>query len=304
MSAARGSKQMLKIIKEVTYGVTPATPTMIELPVNSFNADVAIGLIRSGQIRTHPFVDRLLKGAQKNDLEMTCEMQDDTHDVMLELLTGDTWTSNVVKMKDALIGATFESAATDLTLFDQYAGTCVRRGEFTFQAAEDALVMSTFGMMAKTGTLDAGVTLASVLTAAPEKDPFVFADASITINGVSRPVSSCTITVERTVDPYYVLGSRVPREYIPSDVTVTGSLTIPYEDSTESARLIGFTNAPLVVVAGDNGAVNSKTFTLPKLKYATMGRRLQGRGIRLQEINWEAHYDSGIASVMSITRTA
>jgi hypothetical protein len=304
MAAARGSKQAIKVIKEVTFGTTPATPTMIEIPVVSSKRDQAIGLVESGQIRTHPFIDRFIKGVQKNDIDIVTEMQDDTHDVLLELLAGDVFTANTLKLKDVLSSFSGEWGATDLTLFDQFTGCCVRRAEFGFQAAEDAKVTATYGVMAKSGSLDAVTSLATTTTPAPNVDPFGFADATVTIGGSARPVTAGSITVERQIDPLYVLGQRTARDYIPSTVTVSGSITVPYEDALESARLSAFAAIPLVFKAGDNGATNFRQFTIPGAYYESMGRSLQNRGVLLQEINWRARYDSASGTVMSITRSA
>lgn len=302
MTVARGSKHVLKMIKETVFGTTPATPTMLEIPVTSFSADHAIGLIRSGQIRTHPFVDRLMRGVDSHDVEFGIELQDDTHDLVLELLFGAAWTTNTLKMTDALVGASAEIGYTDLAKFDQVTGLCIRRGEFTFNAAEDSVVTASFGAMAKDGVLDAASSLATTTTAAPTGDPFVFSEAVVTIGGVEKVVTAASITVERTVDRLLKLGSTTPHAYIPSDVTVTGSITIPLEDAAESTRLTGFTDGALSV-ACTKGA-NSRTFNVHAMNYARMGRRIQGRGAILQEIQWEAKYSSSDSTVMSILRSA
>lgn len=302
MTVARGSKHILKMIKEATFGTTPATPTMLEIPITSLSTDVAVGMIRSGQIRNHPFVDRLIQSLNTYDLEFGIELQDDTHDLILELLFGAAWATNSLKLTDALVGASAEIGYTDLAKFDQFTGVCIRRGEFTFNAAEDSAVTASFGAMAKDGTLDAAATLATATTAAPDSDPFVFSEAVVSIGGTEKVVTAASITVERTVDRLLKLGSTTPHEYIPSDVVVTGSITIPLEDAAESTRLTGFTDGELEIACTKGSA--SRTFTVHSMNYARMGRRIQGRGAILQEIQWEAKYSSADATVMTIARSA
>lgn len=302
MATGRGSKQKLKIIKESVFGTTPAMPTMLELPINVLNKDVAINLIRSGQIRTHPFVDRLMQGAQQNDLEINTELQGDTHDVLLELLCGAAWSSNVVKATDALVGSTIESEHNDLTLFDQFTGCCVRRGEFNFPAQADGVVTVNYGLMAKGGLLDEPATIATAVTAAGTPDPFVFHEATVEINAAERPVTSLSFTLERQVDPLYILGARQPDEYIPSDFTLTGTISIPLRDDTESAMLLGFTDAAINVACVKGS--ESRTFDIFKANYAGMGRRIQGRGAIIQEIRFEAKYSLSDTSIFKITRSA
>lgn len=303
MSAARGSKQVLRIIKETTFGTTPATPAMTIIPFNTFTKDVAVGMIRSGQIRNHPFVDRLIKGPQTNDMTINTELQDDTHDLFLEALAGAAFAANSVKMTDALVGNTIENEhQLSSSLFDQFTGACFTRGEFIFDAKPGSVVQANYGLMCRTGALDQVATIADTEIAAPENDPFVFTEAAVTIAGAARPVTALTMTVQRTVDSLWVLGSYFPREYIPSDVTLTGQITVPLEDAVESARLIGFTNAALVATCTKGTA--TRTFTAPKINYAKMGRQIQNRGVILQVIDYEAKYDSGSGSVLTIGRSA
>lgn len=303
-TTARGSKNAVRIIKEVTFGTTPATPTMLEVVKNAFDPTYALGLIRSGQIRTHPFVDRLLKGVQRYDIKLDTEMQDDNHDIFLELMMGASFATNSVKATDALTSATIESAYTDLSQFDQFTGTCITKADFSFAASESSPVKAVYSMMAQGGALDAGSTLASVVTPAAANDPFIFADASLTIGGSSRPVTALSFSCDRKFDEQLVLGSRIIRQYIPAEFTLTGSVTIPLEDSLESARLVGFTDAALVARAGDNGGTNWRQFGIPKTKYVSMGRQVQTRGQLLQVINFEAYFDTGTSTVMTITRSA
>jgi hypothetical protein len=299
---ARGSKQKIRLIHETVFGTTPATPVMTEIPVNSFNKDVAINMIRSGQIRSHPFTDRLLQGAQQNDLELVFELQDDTHDKLLELAMGAMFTSNAVKATDALIGATVESEHNDLTLFDLFTGVCVRRSEFNFPAQADGLVTVSQGLMALDGLLDEGTSVADSTIAAPSNDPFVFHEAAVTIAAAARPVTALNFVVERQIDPLYVLGTRQPDEYIPAAMTLTGQITIPLRDATESTRLLGFTEAALVATCTKGAA--TRTFTIHKINYASMGRRINNRGAILQEINFEAKYSASDATIMTIARSA
>jgi hypothetical protein len=301
MASGRGSKHKLKLIKESVLGTTPATPTMLEIPINTYSPDVSVNVIRSEQIRTHPFVDRLLQGAQTNDFQIVTELQDDNHDLLLELLTGQAWSSDVTKFADVLVGASMESEHSDLTLFDQFTGACIKQAQFNFPAQADGKVTAQYDLLALTGVMDQGTTIATAVTAASAPDPYTFAQATVTIGGASKPVTSLTITAARQIDPLYLLGTRQPSEYIPSAVTVTGQIVIPLVNANESARLIGFTEAALVAVCTQSG--NSRTFTLPKINYAKMSRPIQNRGVILQTIDFEAKYDITSGTVMSIGRT-
>lgn len=292
---------MLKVVKETTYGTTPATPTMLETVLNSFTPTIDINPARSGQIRSHPFLDRLLAGPLGYTFDLDTELQVTNHDSILELLCGADFASSSVKMTDALKGATIESAHPDTTLFDSFTGFCVTGGDFTFPAQVGGIVTAKYSGMAKSGTLDAGATIATSLTAAALNDPFTFNQAAATVGGSAKAVTSLTISVKRTIDPLYLLGATQPDEYIPSDVTITGQIVIPHRAAAESTRLTAFTEGALVATC--TSGANTLVFTLPKINYMKMGKPVSNRGVILQTIDWEAKYDTSSATVMTISKT-
>ena len=302
MATSRGSRHTLRAIKEATFGTTPATPTMLEIVLNSFNVDASKNMIRSGQIRSHPFTDRLLEGADETTIDIGWELQGDNHDILLELACGAAFSSNSLKVTDALLGATFESEHNDNTLFDTFVGSCCRRTEFNFPAQADGIVTAQQSYMVKSRTLDAGTTIADTTTAAASNDPFVFHEAAVTVGGVSRPVTALSFTLERQIDPLYILGTQQPDEYIPAAVTLTGQITIPLRANTDSTRLEGFTAGALVATCTKGS--ETRTFTIHSINYGSMGRRINNRGAILQEINFEAKYSSGDATIMTIDRSA
>lgn len=307
MPAARGSRQTLKMVKEATYGVTPTNPVLLALPFVNFNRNINRGVIRSNQMRSHPFTDRLMKGRLSADFDMGIEVQDDTHDILLDAFCGTTtWATNVIKLTDSLQGLSFEATAGDLALHDQFGGGFLSSMEVNFPAEEEGIVTANFSGMTRSVALDAATSIVGTgsVTPAPDVDPFVFGDAVCTIAGAPRPITALNIRAERTVDPLLVLGSFIPREYIPSTVSVTGSVTIPLEDSTESEQLIDFTEVAISAsaVASTGGAF--RKWDMTKVNFTRMGRQVQDRGVILQTIDWEAKYDIATGTPMSITRSA
>ena len=305
MPVKRGSQHRLGMILEVTYGTTPATPAMTEVPITRLRKNKSMGAIRSAQIRSHPFLDRLLPGFKTQDLEIGAELQHGNYDSLLQLLAGQAWATNVLKMGDGLLSATMESRMSGGTiLYDQFTGVFVNRAEFSISADQDAPVSVTFGLAALTSELDATVALASTTPAAADKNPFTYLDGLTEIATVVRPVTSVTFRCERAVDPLRVIGSAVAREFVPGDFTLTGALTMPIEDALESARLEGFTNAPPHPRCSEPGGTVYLDFLIPQVKFLSMGRSIEGRGGLMQEVEFEAIYDTSSATVMTITRTA
>lgn len=298
----RGSQHRLGIILETVYGTTPATPAMVELPITRLRKNKSMGAIRSAQIRSHPFLDRMLPGARTQDLEVGAELQPQNHDVLLQMLAGQAWASDKLKIGDALLGATLESRSGPAPLlYDQFIGAFVNRFEITISAEEDAPVGVTFGMGALTSELDATTSLATTNPDPADVDPFTYIEGLTELNGVARPVTSITFRAERTVDPLRVIGSADPRENVPGDFNVTGSITTPFEDGVESGILEAFTTVPIHVRVGSTAYLD---FLIPSVKYMSLGRSVEGRGALMQEIEFEAIYNRTEGTVLVIERSA
>lgn len=305
MAAKRGSQHRLGIILETVYGTTPATPALTEVLITRLRKNVSMGAIRSAQIRSHPFLDRMLPGAKTQDLEIGGELQYGNYDIFLQMLAGQAWAANILKMGDALLGATLESRMSGGTaLYDQFTGAFVNRIEFSVSAEDESPVGLTIGMAALTSELDSTVTLATTTPAAANVDPFVYTEGLTEIDGVARPVTSITFRAERAVDPLRVIGSSQAREMVPGDFTLTGSITTPLEDGVESAQLEGFESVPIHLRLNMPGDTIYLDFLIHLAKFISMGRSIEGRGALMQEIEFEAIYSASDATVMTITRSA
>lgn len=303
MPINRGSTHGLYAVKEVTYGVTPSTPTLLQMPFDTFDMQTAHTVLRSNQIRSTPYLDRVLAGMSTQALTLTAEMQAATHDMLLETVFGSVFASGSMKHVDVLKSLTLESRTqVSAGLFNQFSGSYLNRLDVSASASDTAPVAMTFAGMAKAGALDQSATLATANTAAGQPDPYIFADATLKIATVAQPIMSGSFTIDRTVDPLMLWGSRLPREYIPGAVTATGSVTVPYDDATISAMWTAFADAQLDFTFADAAASSSLKFTFPRTRFTTLGRKIDTRGGLFQVLNFEAMYDLSSATVCTITK--
>lgn len=307
MAAQRGSTSRLSAIKEVTPGTTPATPTLFEIPLVSFTPRHTNTVIASDQIRSHPFRDKMIPGRLVHEFGLDVELQGAVHDPLLETFFGGTITTKVLTFTDVLKSLTIEERVGATGPFNQFTFACFTSLSMTVSAGDTTPIRMSFGGMMRTGTLDAASTIATSTTAAANVDPFTFVNATGTYNTTATPIGSATINFDRALDPLMLLGSALPREFVPGLVTITGTSTVPYDASgaasgaTISAMVVGFTDvAQVYKFASGDGSV-FREIALPKTKFSGLGRPLSDRGVRMQEINWEAYYDSGITSAATLT---
>lgn len=302
----RGSTAQIAVIKEATAGTTPATPVLQAIPVTSFTPKATNTVIRSSQIAAHPFADKLLYGRLVHDFGLEIELAGAQHDVLLETFMGGTITTKALKMLDALKSMTMEEKVAT-GIFNSWTYGVLSSMAITASAGDTTPVKISFNGMAKTGTLDAAATIATSVTAPANIDPFTFIGATLGVDATATPVGSGTINFDRQVDPLMLLGSALPREFVPGAVTCTGTITVPYDDTgagsgaTMSTAVVGFADKALVWNFGNTGNTVFRKWTLPKAKFTSLGRALSDRGMRMQEVNYEAIYDSSSATIGTLT---
>lgn len=302
----RGSTAQITAIKEATAGTTPATPTMIELPVTSFTPNTSMQVIASDQIRAHPFRDQIINGRIIHEFGLEFELAHDVHDMLIETFLGGTISAKALKFLDALKSLTIEEKVAT-GIFNQWTYCCFTSMSITASANDTTPVKVAMGGMARAGTLDAAATLATAVTPADSTVPFIFAGAGATMAGNVTPIASGTLNFERQIDPLMLLGSRLPREYVPGAAGLTGSMTIPYDDTshgsgaTISGKVMNFTDTAQVWTLADETAALFRRITIPKTKFTSLGRALNDRGMRMQEVNWEAVYDNSSTTVATLS---
>lgn len=302
MPIQRGSQQKLVMIREVTFGTTPSTPTMFEMPITNFSKKSVQSVLKSDQIRTHPFIDKELNGYFMHELTIDFELQDAVHDRLIEQVFGVAIASKAAKFTDALLGMTVESqAGGGSSLFDNFTGAYLNKMSITASGSDTAPVKVSTSGMARVGLLDVGASIATAVTAAANNDPYIFADATLTIAATATPVVQGTINFDRVVDPLMLWGSRLPREYIPGAVTAGGTITVPYDDGVQSALVEAFTSVALVFRFTNAGGTTFRQFSFPVCKLTSIERTINTRGGIMQVINWEAIYDSSSQTICTLT---
>lgn len=301
--ANRGSTNKIAAIKESVFGTTPATPVGLEVPIVNYQPKDSQTPMKSAQIRTHPFVDRILQGRFMHELGIDWELQPANQDFLLETWFGSAIATKTMKILDALKSVTLESnVGGGSSLFNQYVGFYLGKLSLSCSATDTTPIKITASGVAKTATLDAGATVFTSVTAAANNDPYVFGDATLTVNATATDVVTGNVDFERQVDPLMVWGNRNPREFVPSDVTASGTLTIPYDAGTQGGLVSNWTTCALVMkFASATGSSTFRQFTIPSTKFESLGRQVSNRGVILQEINYEAFYDSASTTICTLT---
>lgn len=305
MAVRRGSNSQFLAIAEVTPGVTPATPTMLQLPLTDFTPDITATLIQSDQIRSHPFVDQISSGPVLPSVSFSWELQDDNHDLFFSNFMGANWASNALKLTSNITTMTFEYGDLSANRYDLYTGVFLNHLEINFPAQADGKVTCTATGMALAVSLSNSASAATTVTPANSNKPMVWENATASVDGTLAAVTNLSITADQAADPFYVLGLSGPREYVSGNVTVGGKISIPLETGAVplAFKMTNGATGALEVDAFDAGT-NFRKFFIPNFRVGHMSRKVGGRGALVSEFDITGMYDSVSTTAFSMTRSA
>src|SRR4051812_39596756 len=98
MGYAITQQEALSYIPEVTWSITPATPTMKLLRYTSIGSTQGKTTTESNEVTTARAVADIIRTAQQGGLTFGYEMSYGLLDDFSESLFGGTWTTNVLKV--------------------------------------------------------------------------------------------------------------------------------------------------------------------------------------------------------------
>ncbi|MFN9301737.1 MAG: phage tail tube protein [Candidatus Kapaibacterium sp.] len=230
---ASASQTRLAHIAEVTYGVTPATPTFIVNRYTAENLNSNIQTVTSNEIRADRNVTDVIQTGSEVGGSVDFEMSYGSFDPFLESLMFNTYATNVLKngqtQRSFTLEKTFETGATDQ--FHRLTGCVVNEMSLAIQAQQ--IVTGSFGFLGAAYTTAQAAIASSTYTAA-NTNPVISAGAnfaSLTMTGVTSPaLTALSLNVTNNLKQQPVIGSLVSRGINPGRFEVTGNFTAYFEN--------------------------------------------------------------------------
>lgn len=301
MPIASGSSHGLTYIKEVTYGVTPATPALKALR----NTGVTLGLkrdsIQSEELRS----DRQLVGFRLGNKQVgggvDIELAYGDFDDMLEAALGGTWITNVLKAGSVRRSFTIERFFTDLATRIRYTGCEVN--ELNLTIAPNSQVKGSISFVGKDQDSNNAMIAGSTYPAPTNTQVF---DSFIgTIKEGGTAYGSCTqieLSIKNGIEPNFVIGSQTTASNSIGQSLVTGTVTVFFESVAMLNKFINETSSSLEFELIDL-AGNKLKVTLPNIKYTGGQPDVNGPGAISLALPFQALYNTAEASQIVITRT-
>ena len=306
---AQNSRTQISYIVESNFGVTPATPTMIAIPVNTFGLNLEKGVIEDNGIYPDEQVRNIRHGDRTVTGDMAADLRKTDFDPFLESVMRSAWSTNTLKVGTTPKYFTIEHGSLDINQYQQYTGVTVNTMALTASAGDNSPIGVTFGMIGRDMDALTTSTIADTLVPASANQPFDhYAGNGMRIadtGGVLADfcVTSFELNIDRGYEPRYCIGDNTSKSPIAGMANISGSLTAYFENANLINRFLNETNTALQLQVGVGADI--MTFLLPKVKFNSATNALSGNtGPKLVEIAFVAQYDTVEQSSLTITRPA
>lgn len=300
MAQAKRHDQSLWYVAEVTPGTTPATPTLIEIPIAGIpTLNVEKDNFQSNRIGNRN-VTHLRHGVRRSAGDIPIELAYGDFDALFESVMCSTWNTNVLKVGETPIYFTLERRFEGISEFQPFTG-CFMNG-FTFSAQPNGMVTGSFSVLGLGGMTPASTTAATISTATAGNDPFDGFTGTITEGGSAANITAIDLTINNNGALAYVIGSDTAARVNEGMFNVSGTATAFFESEALLNKFLAETESALTVeFEGLSGG--DLEFDISSLKY-TAGNIIEADEGLLVELPFTGTYNTSDASSLVITRTA
>ena len=303
MTYAIGATSGLSYIPEVTFGTTPSTPQMINVPMISTTIDFSKDTINDPTIISDRMERNEKHGNKHVAGNIVVTAQHAQYDDWLEAVLGGTWTTNVLKVAGATGGTprsfTIEQGFTDVGQYRAFTGC--RFNTWEISGAVNSYVTETFGIVGKDMTI-AQTPLDSTPTAVVANKPGLsLLGGTLTLGGSQVTVTALTLNHNNNMTGLFGVNSTSAVGINWAEAVTTGSMTFYFEDLVQYNRFLTETTCAGVITMTDG--TGTHTINIPKIKFNTASLAVPGPGVLYMTMNYKALYDSTLGSTFSITRS-
>lgn len=297
---SQGSRSRVAYVPEVTYGVTPVTPTTVQIPFVNFNVNTVIDQFADPSIRG----DRQARTSNTGNTHVTgdfdVQLNHSNFDPFFASLLTGSWATNVLKFGSTQSSFTFEQASLDINQYWTYTGVVMDKLALTVNTTGN--VSTKFTVMGKATAL-ASTSICTTPTAPVEAAPFTHLGGTFKEGGsVTALISAITLNVDNGVSANFVLGVSTAAQLSDSMVKVTGSATVMFQDAVIASKFLNGTPTSLDFVLTDG--TNTYEFNMPNVKYTGLTRTITQTGPVTLTVPFTGLFDNTSASILTITRSS
>jgi hypothetical protein len=299
MTQASGSNAKLHFIKEVTFGTTPATPTMQDIEYVSFDGALDAPTLTDASLSSTRQVKSARRGNPSTKGKLDIVMCPDNIDWALEAVCQSTFSTGVLKVGSTQTSYSLEQEFTDLTKFRVFTGVVL--DSIAIETTTDNYVTGSINFMGKTTSAFSGTSVATAVTPVTTKNKFYHEGGTFLEGGIAVGVfTNLSFELKNNSVSNKALGVTGVRSITAGKFTVTGTVTALFESTTIYDKFMNDTDSTMdfTLVSG----AETLQFVFPKVKYTQASIPVRGDGPITVDLSFSAIYDDTAATSITITR--
>ena len=269
MPFSQGSRAGLSYVVESTFGTTPASPALVQLPYTTQSLDLTKERVTGTDIQP----DRMLRvdrhGNRTAAGDIVADLRKGDYDPFLESAFRSTFATNVLKIGTTPKSFSIEDAATDITQFRLFTGMTV--SSLAVSIRPNQMVTGTFSMVGRNMTIS-GTSVDAIKTASSTNQPFDAYSGTLRVADAGGSLASLAVvtgfdfSINNALAPTFVVGSSTTPELEVGMATVEGTITAYFDDATLINRFLNETQTALEVSVDDPTGSSDYTFLFPRVK--------------------------------------
>jgi len=306
MAFSQGSRAGLSYVAETTFGTTPGTPALIQLPYTTHSLDLTKDRVTGNDIQP----DRMLRvdrhGNRSMSGDIVVDLRKADYDPFLESAFMSTFATNVLKVGTTPKSFSIEDAATDIAQFRLFTGATV--SSMAVSIRPNQMVTSTFSMVGKNMTIS-GTSVDPTKTASSTNQPFDAYSGSLRIADAGGTLAAAAIvtgfdfTLNNALAPTFVVGSATTPQLEYGMATVEGTITAYFEDAALINRFLNETQTALEIAVDDPTGSSDYTFLFPRVKINGASVPVDNPTSRIITLPFVALYDTTENTNIKLTRS-
>jgi hypothetical protein len=306
MPFSQGSRSGLSYVVESTFGTTPATPALIQLPYTTQSLDLTKDRVTGTDIQP----DRMLRvdrhGNRTAAGDIVADLRKGDYDPFLESAFRSTFATNVLKIGTTPKSFSIEDAATDITQFRLFTGMTV--SSLAVSIRPNQMVTGTFSMVGRNMTIS-GTSVDAIKTASSTNQPFDAYSGTLRVADAGGSLASLAVvtgfdfSINNALAPTFVVGSSTTPELEVGMATVEGTITAYFDDATLINRFLNETQTALEVSVDDPTGSSDYTFLFPRVKINGAAVPVDNPTSRIITLPFVALYDTTENTNIKLTRS-
>lgn len=286
-------------VDAATAGTGSGAANFVALPHTSFGINLTKDIHNDDTIRSDRRRRFNVHGNRTVAGDIAVNFADTAFDDWIASALNSAWAADSISDGVTPKSFTVEQGSTDIAQYSLYTG--VQVNNWSLEVPVDNLVTSTFSIMGKDLSIS-GTTIDGTVADPTIEEPFFHCNGTFTVGGVAvGNISSLSLSVDNEGTTNFALGSCTGRDITNGFTTVTGSMTVYFDDAYYFNEFINGAYSAVNFVLVDPSA-NQLDFTLPRVKYSGADRTIEGQGPIMITAAFEAFSDAG-GPIITIDRS-